>query len=218
MTHRFAILISGKGSNLQAIIKAVSAGALPAEIAVVFSNQTNASGLKYAVEAGIPTVTLDHHNYSSRDEFDQAMIAELDRFQPDTVVLAGFMRILSPTFVRHYCDRLINIHPSLLPRHRGLHTHQRALAAGDSEHGCSVHFVNDELDGGPSIAQAKITVQENDTEESLSNRVRLREHELYPSVLQWRANGRLTFDSQGALLDGQPIPADGFDLDKQPTG
>lgn len=217
MTHRLAILISGTGSNLQAIIDAISAAALPAEIALVLSNQTNAGGLQRAVMAGIPTVTLDHRNYTSRDEFDQAMISELDRFQPDTVVLAGFMRILTPAFVHHYRDRLVNIHPSLLPRHRGLHTHQQALAAGDSEHGCSVHFVNDELDGGPVIAQARVAIQLNDNEESLSNRVRVREHELYPRVLQWRATGRLTLDSQGAQLDGQPIPANGFDLDNWPT-
>jgi len=217
VTHRLAILISGKGSNLQAIIAAISAGTLPAEIAVVLSNQTNAGGLNYAVQAGIPTVTLDHRNYASRDHFDQAVIAELDRFQPDTVVLAGFMRILTPAFVHHYRNRLLNIHPSLLPLHRGLHTHQRALDAGDSEHGCSVHFVNDELDGGPVIAQARVAVHANDSEETLSNRVHLREHELYPRVLQWRATGRLTLDSQGAQLDGQPIPANGFDLDKWPA-
>jgi phosphoribosylglycinamide formyltransferase-1 len=218
VTHRLAVLISGSGTNLQAIIDAIEADRLPASIALVLSNKTSAAGLQKAIRAGIATVTLSHENYPDRDAFDQAMIAELDRFQPDTVVLAGFMRILSPAFVRHYAGRLVNIHPSLLPRHKGLHTHLRALEAGAAEHGCSVHFVSDELDGGPIIARARVPVLANDNQETLSKRVQVREHELYPRVLAWRATGRLTLGSSGVQLDGQPIPAQGFDLDQLPDG
>lgn len=218
MSHRLAVLISGSGTNLQAIIDAITAGELQAQVAVVLSNSATAGGLQRAIRAGIPTLTLDHRNYPDRAEFDQAMIAELDRFQPDTVVLAGFMRILTTEFVRHYHGRLINIHPSLLPRHKGLHTHRRALEAGDSEHGCTVHFVTEELDGGPAIARARVPVLMNDNEEALSKRVQAREHNLYPRVLEWRASGRLTLGPQGVLLDGKPINAEGLDIDQLPAG
>ena len=218
MSHRLAVLISGSGTNLQAIIDAIQAGRLMAEIALVLSNSTTAAGLQRAIRAGIPTLTLDHRAYPDRLSFDQAMIAELDRFQPDTVVLAGFMRILSAEFVRHYRGRLINIHPSLLPRHKGLHTHRRALEAGDREHGCTVHFVTEELDGGPAIARARVPVLANDDEELLSKRVQAREHDLYPRVLDWRASGRLTLGPQGVLLDGNAITAEGLDIDQLPAG
>ncbi len=191
MTHQLAVLISGSGTNLQAIMDAQKAGTLDAEIAVVFSNRANAAGLERAAQAGIPTASLDHRDYPDREQFDQAMIEVLTPYAPDTVVLAGFMRILSAVFVRHYAGRLINIHPSLLPKYRGLNTHARALEAGDSEHGCSIHFVTEELDGGPLIAQAPIAVHANDTVDSLSKRVQQREHLLYPQVLQWRAQDRL---------------------------
>jgi len=148
VSHTLAVLISGNGSNLQAIIDAIAEQRLNAHIAVVLSNNTTATGLGRAIKAGIPTITLDHRCWPDRESFDQEMIRELDRFAPDTLVLAGFMRILSGHFVGHYQGRLLNIHPSLLPRHRGLHTHRQALAAGDTEHGCSVHFVTEELDGG----------------------------------------------------------------------
>nr|WP_255612478.1 phosphoribosylglycinamide formyltransferase [Alcanivorax sp. 1008] len=212
-----AVLISGNGTNLQAIIDAIDAGRLSASVAVVLSNKTSAAGLQRAIRAGIATITLNKENYPDRAAFDQAMIAELDRFQPDTIVLAGFMRILSPAFVAHYSGRLINIHPSLLPLHKGLHTHLHAIQAGDAEHGCSVHFVSDELDGGPIIARARVPVLENDSEETLSKRVQAREYELYPRVLEWRATGRLTLEPRGVQLDGQPIPSEGFDLDQLPA-
>ena len=218
MSHRLAVLISGSGTNLQAIIDAIQAGELQAEVAVVLSNSTTAGGLQRAIQAGIPTLTLDHRSYPDRHSFDQAMIAELDRFQPDSLVLAGFMRILTTDFVRHYHGRLINIHPSLLPRYKGLHTHRRALEAGDSEHGCTVHFVTEELDGGPAIARARVPVLVNDDEETLSKRVQAREHDLYPRVLGWRATGRLTLGPQGVLLDDKPITAEGFDIDQLPAG
>jgi phosphoribosylglycinamide formyltransferase-1 len=205
-------LISGSGTNLQAIMDAREHGSLDVEIAVVFSNRANAAGLERASQAGIPTATLDHRDYPSREEFDQAMIDLLTPYAPDTVVLAGFMRILSSVFVRHYAGRLINIHPSLLPKYRGLNTHARALEAGDSEHGCSIHFVTEELDGGPLIAQAPISVQTNDTVDSLSKRVQQREHRLYPQVLQWRAQNRLELTYNGVLLDGKPLPTQGYIL------
>lgn len=214
MSHRLAVLISGSGTNLQAIIDAIAVGSLPATLAVVASNRADAAGLQRAQRAGAPTVVLDHRDYADREAFDRAMIEALDRYAPDTVVLAGFMRILSPLFVRHYHGRLINIHPSLLPAHKGLHTHQRAIDSGDAEHGCSVHFVTEELDGGPVIARARVPVLANDSADTLSKRVQVREHELYPRVLSWRATGRLTLTAQGVLLDDQPIPDTGLDLDQ----
>lgn len=212
MTHQLAVLISGSGTNLQAIMDAQKAGTLDAEIAVVFSNRANAAGLERAAQAGIPTASLDHRDYPDREQFDQAMIEVLTPYAPDTVVLAGFMRILSAVFVRHYAGQLINIHPSLLPKYRGLNTHARALEAGDSEHGCSIHFVTEELDGGPLIAQAPIAVHANDTVDSLSKRVQQREHRLYPQVLQWRAQDRLELTDNGVVLDGKPLPAQGYAL------
>ena len=212
MTHQLAVLISGSGTNLQAIMDAQKAGTLDAEIAVVFSNRANAAGLERAAQAGIPTASLDHRDYLDREQFDQAMIEVLTPYAPDTVVLAGFMRILSAVFVRHYAGQLINIHPSLLPKYRGLNTHARALEAGDSEHGCSIHFVTEELDGGPLIAQAPIAVHANDTVDSLSKRVQQREHLLYPQVLQWRAQDRLELTDNGVVLDGKPLPAQGYAL------
>ena len=212
MTHQLAVLISGSGTNLQAIMDAQKAGTLDAETAVVFSNRANAAGLERAAQAGIPTASLDHRDYPDREQFDQAMIEVLTPYAPDTVVLAGFMRILSAVFVRHYAGQLINIHPSLLPKYRGLNTHARALEAGDSEHGCSIHFVTEELDGGPLIAQAPISVHANDTVDSLSKRVQQREHLLYPQVLQWRAQDRLELTDNGVVLDGKPLPAQGYAL------
>jgi len=212
VTHQLAVLISGSGTNLQAIMDAQKAGTLDAEIAVVFSNRANAAGLERAAQAGIPTASLDHRDYPNREQFDQAMIEVLTPYAPDTVVLAGFMRILSAVFVRHYAGQLINIHPSLLPKYRGLNTHARALEAGDSEHGCSIHFVTEELDGGPLIAQAPISVHANDTVDSLSKRVQQREHLLYPQVLQWRAQDRLALTDNGVVLDGKPLPAQGYAL------
>ena len=155
---------------------------------------------------------IAHRDFPDRKQFDRAMIAHLDAHQPDTVVLAGFMRILSPTFVRHYAGRLINIHPSLLPRYPGLNTHERALQAADTEHGCSIHFVTEQLDGGPVIAQAVVPVRPNDTVESLSKRVQSSEHQLYPLVLEWRSTGRVRLTDKGVLLDEQLLPAQGYQL------
>ncbi len=213
MTHRLAVLISGTGSNLQAILDAIDAGELPARVSLVLSNKAGAAGLARAERAGVPAQAIDHRGFPDRASFDQAMIERLDAHGADTVVLAGFMRILSPGFVRHYQGRLINIHPSLLPKYPGLNTHARALEAGDREHGCSLHFVTDELDGGPLIAQARFPVAANDTAETLSEKVQAREHRLYPQVLRWRAQQRLQMTDQGVELDGERLPAQGFQMD-----
>ena len=212
MSHRLAVLISGSGSNLQAIIDACHSGALDAEITLVLSNRADAYGLTRAQIAGIPTALLSHKDYASRDAFDQAMIDVLDQARPDTLVLAGFMRILTPAFVEHYTGRLLNIHPSLLPRHKGLDTHQRALDAGDSRHGCSIHFVTAELDGGPVVAQAPFAVEADDTADTLAQKVHQREHRLYPLVLSWRAQNRLYLDGKTVMLNQLPLPAEGYQL------
>ncbi|MGH8354431.1 MAG: phosphoribosylglycinamide formyltransferase [Pseudomonas sp.] len=203
------VLISGSGSNLQALIDSQAADN-PARIHAVISNRADAYGLERAQAAGIDTRVLEHKAFADREAFDAALIEAIDAFEPRLVVLAGFMRILSPGFVRHYAGRLLNIHPSLLPKYKGLHTHQRALEAGETEHGCSVHFVTEELDGGPLAVQAVIPVQSDDTPESLAQRVHLQEHRIYPLAVRWFADGRLRLGSQGAELDGQTLPATGF--------
>jgi len=208
---RLAVLISGRGSNLQAFIQACADGVLPAEICVVISNNPAAAGLSRAEMAGIPTRCIDHREYASREEFDAALAAELARWRPDLVILAGFMRILTPVFVQPFSGRLLNVHPSLLPRYPGLHTHQRALDAGDDEAGVTVHFVTLELDGGPPIIQARVPILPGDTADTLAARVVEQEHVVYPLAAQWYLSGRLKLTEQGAQLDGQPIPATGID-------
>lgn len=190
---KIAVLISGSGSNLQAIIDAISGGTLNAEISGVLSNRADAYGLVRAQTAGIPTAILINSEFPDRESFDRAMTQQLDTWAADVIVLAGFMRILGHHFVTHYEGRLLNIHPSLLPKYKGLHTHRRALEAGDSEHGCSVHFVTPELDGGPVIAQSIVPVLDSDNEASLTERVHKSEHLLYPQVLIWMAEGMLSF-------------------------
>jgi phosphoribosylglycinamide formyltransferase-1 len=209
MSCNVVVLISGSGSNLQALIDSIAHDGNPARIAAVISNRADAYGLQRAKQAGIATELLDHKQFDGREAFDAALIRTIDAHQPDLVVLAGFMRILTPGFVQHYAGRLLNIHPSLLPRHKGLHTHQRALEAGDSEHGCSVHFVTEELDGGPLVVQAVLPVMADDTAESLASRVHQQEHQIYPLAVRWFAEGRLRLAAQGAMLDGQPLPASG---------
>ncbi|WP_248797069.1 phosphoribosylglycinamide formyltransferase [Pseudomonas sp. MWU13-2105] len=208
-TCNVVVLLSGTGSNLQALIDNVRTGENPARIAAVISNRADAYGLQRARDAGIETRTLDHKAFDGREAFDTALIELIDAFNPQLVVLAGFMRILSADFVRHYQGRLLNIHPSLLPKYKGLHTHQRALEAGDREHGCSVHFVTEELDGGPLVVQAVVTVESDDTAQSLAQRVHTQEHRIYPLAVRWFAEGRLVLGEQGALLDGQLLAASG---------
>ena len=209
MPCNVVVLISGSGSNLQALIDSVAHDGNPARIAAVICNRAGAYGLERAKQAGIATELLDHKQFDGREAFDAALIQAIDAHQPDLVVLAGFMRILTPGFVQHYAGRLLNIHPSLLPQHTGLHTHQRAIEAGDSEHGCSVHFVTEELDGGPLVVQAVLPVMADDTAESLARRVHQQEHQIYPLAVRWFAEGRLRLGAQGAMLDGQPLPASG---------
>lgn len=204
------VLLSGTGSNLQALIDSARTDDSPVRIAAVISNRADAYGLQRAKEAGIPTRFLDHTTFEGREAFDQGLIELIDTFQPKLVVLAGFMRILSAGFVRHYQGRLLNIHPSLLPKYKGLHTHQRALEAADTEHGCSVHFVTEELDGGPLVVQAVIPVELHDSPQSLAQRVHVQEHRIYPMAVRWFAEGRLTLGDQGALLDGQLLAASGY--------
>lgn len=204
------VLLSGAGSNLQALIDSLAATPdSPARIRAVIANRAEAGGLQRARAAGIETAVLDHRAFADRPAFDTALAALIDGFAADLVVLAGFMRILSGDFVRHYQGRLLNIHPSLLPLHKGLHTHQRALDAGDREHGCSVHFVTEELDGGPLIAQALVPVRADDDAASLARRVHAQEHQLYPLTVRWFAEGRLSLGAQGAILDGHCLGARG---------
>jgi phosphoribosylglycinamide formyltransferase-1 len=205
------VLISGSGSNLQALIDSQADGN-PACIRAVIANRADAFGLTRAQGAHIPTAVLDHKAFSSREAFDAALMELIDGYAPDLVILAGFMRILTPGFVRHYQGRLLNIHPSLLPKYKGLDTHRRALEAGDSEHGCSVHFVTEELDGGPVAIQATLQVNSGDDIESLTQRVHAAEHQIYPLAMRWFAEGRLRLAEQGAMLDGVTLPASGYQI------
>jgi phosphoribosylglycinamide formyltransferase-1 len=214
MSFRMVVLISGSGSNLQAILDACGQAttatepvSIPGHVVGVLSNKADAYGLVRAQHAGIATAVLAHTDFADRTEFDAAMLKQIDVWQADVVVLAGFMRILSPSFVNALQGRLINIHPSLLPKYKGLHTHQRALDAGDSIHGCSVHFVTPELDGGPVIAQAVVDVKDDDSVETLAARVHAAEHRLYPTVLSWLAQRRLFLDAGQIYFDGQPLNA-----------
>ncbi|MFV3330224.1 phosphoribosylglycinamide formyltransferase [Pseudomonas sp. NY15437] len=204
------VLISGSGSNLQALIDSLAGADTPAVIRAVISNRADAYGLERARQAGIETRFLDHKAYADRESFDAALVQAIDSFDADLVLLAGFMRILSADFVRHYQGRLLNIHPSLLPKYKGLHTHQRALEAGDAEHGCSVHFVTEELDGGPLVVQAAIPVESDDTPETLAQRVHVQEHVIYPLAMRWFAEGRVRLGEHGAMLDGELLPASGY--------
>ncbi|WP_420476622.1 phosphoribosylglycinamide formyltransferase [Noviherbaspirillum sp. ST9] len=189
------ILISGRGSNMQAIVRAAKSEQWPCRIAAVISNRADAEGLAFAAEHGIQTAVVVSKAFPSRDEFDAALRAEIDKFAPDLVVLAGFMRILTPAFVEHYAGRLLNIHPSLLPSFPGLATHRQALAAGVKYHGATVHFVTAELDHGPIVEQAVVPVLPDDTEHALGDRVLAQEHIIYPRAVRWFIEGRLTIDN-----------------------
>ena len=207
---RVVILISGRGSNLQAIIDQTRAGHLPIDIRAVISNNPHAAGLQLAQAAGLGTAVIDHRNYPDRDAFDQALLQAIDRHQPQLVVLAGFMRILGAAFIRHYAGRLLNIHPSLLPAFKGLNTHARALAAGTREHGASVHFVTNDLDGGPVVIQARVAVQSDDTPATLAARVLEAEHRILPLAIRWFAEHRLSIRNGQVLLDGALRPEQGL--------
>lgn len=203
------VLISGSGSNLQAIMDELTDHPT-AHIRAVVSNRSDAYGLVRAEQAGIAQHVLNHKDFADRLAFDTALMQVIDQHQPDLVVLAGFMRILTPEFTRHYAQRLLNIHPSLLPKHKGLHTHQRAIEAGDQEHGCSVHFVTEELDGGPVVIQAALPIKADDSAEHLAHKVHALEHQIYPLAVRWFAEGRLRLGEHGALLDEQPLASSGL--------
>ncbi len=207
---RLAILISGRGSNMQAFIDACAAGALDATIALVISNNPDAAGLERAAEAGIATCCINHRDYGSREAFDAALVSRLQAEQIDLVILAGFMRILTPVFIEPFYGRLLNIHPSLLPKYPGLNTHQRALDAGDAEAGVTVHYVTPELDGGPPVIQARVPVLPDDNADTLAARVIVEEHVIYPIAAKWHLQGRLQLKDEGAYLDGERIPATGI--------
>lgn len=199
------VLISGSGSNLQALIDRSTAD-LPVDIRAVISNEPDAFGLERARRAGIEDRVLNHRDFPSREAYDGVLGALIDGFSPQAVALAGFMRILTPGFVARYQGRMFNIHPSLLPKYRGLHTHQRALEAGERVHGASVHFVTEELDGGPLVLQARVPVLPGDDADTLAARVLRQEHRIYPQVLRWFAEGRLRLGAAGVpLLDGIPL-------------
>jgi len=229
MSCRVVVLLSGRGSNLQALLANIERHDIPAEVVGVISNRPGAGGLAIARAAGITAACIDHRQYakepnarapdaedSPRASFERVLSTTIDALEPDVVLLAGFMRILTPEFVRHYSPRLLNIHPSLLPDHRGLDTHARALARGDPIHGASVHVVTPELDAGPVIAQVVVPVMTDDDPESLAQRVQQGEHLLYPTVLAWYADGRLELGAEQIRLDANVLPVTGmrFALDE----
>ena len=199
------ILISGRGSNMQAIAQRAASGELPVDIRAVVSDRPQAGGLAIAQSMGIPATALSPKSFADREAYDTALTQLVASYQPRLVILAGFMRILSPVFIDAFAGRILNIHPSLLPLYRGLHTHRRALEAGDDCHGASVHFVTQELDGGPVIIQACVAVRPGDTEETLSARVQRQEHRIYPEAIGWFAHGRLECREGRAWLDGHPL-------------
>ena len=225
--YRIVVLLSGSGSNLQALIDS----GLSSCIQLVVSNKANAFGIERAKKAGIATAVVPHAEFDGRKSFESALIQEIDKVQPDLVVLAGFMRILTAHFVTKFCGRLLNIHPSLLPKYQGLNTHQRAIDAGDPEAGASIHLVTEELDGGPVLAQARVPILDGDSAETLAKRVLTREHKLYAHVVRWFVDRRMSFQSADStkvgekdtesvsqaimgepLLDGKPFPEWGYDV------
>jgi phosphoribosylglycinamide formyltransferase-1 len=200
------ILISGRGSNMQAIVEAVQANALPVRISAVLSNRADAAGLEFARNRNIPVAVVNHRDYASREAFDAALAAAIDAHSPDLVVLAGFMRILTPQFVGHYSGRMINIHPSLLPAFPGTDTHRRALEAGVKKHGCTVHFVTVEVDQGPIIIQGEVPILPGDTEAALAARVLEKEHVIYPRAVRWFAEDRLGIENGKVVFRGHAEP------------
>lgn len=202
---RTAILISGSGSNLQSFIDRVASRELDLDIAIVFSNRPDAYGLTRASNAGIENHCIEHADFSDRESFDQALSHELDQQQAELLILAGYMRILSPWFVDHYEGRILNIHPALLPAYPGLDTHQRVLDAGEYWHGSTVHFVTAKLDGGPRILQGRLPVNSTESAAELAARVQALEHQIYPEAANWFAQGRLEFRDGAAILDGEVL-------------
>lgn len=207
---RIVVLISGSGTNLQALIDACNSQHVDGQVVGVVSNKADVYGLTRAQNHQIDTCVLSHKGFECREDYDAQLILEIDNFKPDLVVLAGFMRILTADFVQHYQGKLLNIHPSLLPKYQGLNTHQRAIDAGDKVHGVSVHFVTEELDGGPVILQARVPIFEHDSTVDLASRVHEQEHRIYPLVVKWFCQGRLTMNAECATLDGKALPENGY--------
>jgi phosphoribosylglycinamide formyltransferase 1 len=202
-----AILISGRGSNMRVIAERAAAGTLPVDVRAVVSDQPVAEGLQTAAALNIATRVLQPREFADRLSYDRALVQLLEQYQPQLIVLAGFMRILTPHFIGAFANRILNVHPSLLPKYRGLHTHRRALEAGEELHGVSVHFVTEELDGGPVVLQAEVPVLSGDSEKTLSARVQQAEHRIYPQAIDWFARGRLLLKDGRAWLDGKPLDA-----------
>lgn len=207
------VMISGNGSNLQSIIDYIENRNVNGRIVAVISNNPEAYGLERARNAGIKGLVLDHNSYSSREDYDRALMSVIDQHDAGLVVLAGFMRILTEDFVTHYQGRMLNIHPSLLPKFKGLNTHQRAIDEDETEHGASVHFVTPELDGGPVIVQSKVPVFEEDTAKELASRVQEQERNIYPLVVDWFCQNRLKMENNKAILDGITLNESGYAAD-----
>lgn len=207
---RIVILISGSGSNMVNLVEHCQAGKINGEVVAVIANKADAAGLAKAEKLGVTTECVPHQGYESRDAYDQVLVERVQSYQPDLVILAGFMRILTPVFVSAFADRTLNIHPSLLPKYKGMHTHQRALEAGDKEHGVSVHFVTEELDGGPVILQAKVPIFAGDEVEDLQERVHEQEYRIYPLVVRWFCSDRLRLMAGKAHLDGAGLGPQGY--------
>ena len=206
------VLISGSGSNLQALINASADASINSHISAVISNRPDAYGIERAKQAGLCTHIVDHTLFATREEFDRELQTIIDQYQPDIVVLAGFMRILTTDFTQHYLGRMLNIHPSLLPKYPGLNTHQRALDSGDKHHGVTVHFVTPTLDDGPNILQAKIDITDNDDAASLAQKIQVQEHLIYPQAVNWLANKQIEMIGNSAYFEGSPLPSQGLEF------
>jgi phosphoribosylglycinamide formyltransferase-1 len=204
------VLVSGNGSNLQAIIDDIVQQKINAKISAVIANKETAYGLTRAANSAIPAIYIDHNSFASREEYDAEMASCIDKYTPDLIVLAGFMRILTSAFVEHYKGRMLNIHPSLLPKYKGLNTHQRAIDAKDQEHGASVHFVTPELDGGPVVLQSKVPVFDQQETQELADRVQQQERQMYPLVIKWFCEERLKMIDNKAVLDNKVLADEGY--------
>jgi phosphoribosylglycinamide formyltransferase-1 len=209
MTQRIVVLLSGRGSNFESLLNASLTGDLAGSIDLVISNRPQAGGLAIANNANIDTALIDHQAYATRDAFDTDLAGVIDSVTPDLIVLAGFMRILTQSFVNQFAGRLLNIHPSLLPLYPGLNTHQRALDNGDTHAGATVHYVTGELDGGPSVIQAKVPIESGDTKDRLADRILQVEHQIYPQAVNWHLSGRLALRNGVLYKDSVPLPATG---------
>lgn len=205
------VLISGNGSNLQAILDSIEAGQISAKVSAVISNKAEAYGLTRAQNANIPAIVVSHKDFPDRESYDLALQEKIDRYTPDLVVLAGFMRILTADFVNHYAGKMLNIHPSLLPKYKGLNTFARAMENGEKEHGASVHFVTPDLDGGPVILQAPVTIEPDDNVESLTKKVQIQERMMYPRVVQWFVDGNIRLDNGIVYFKNHPVSKNGIE-------